>query len=235
MDNFEILNVFFYPSEEEIKGYVKIKVEDKILEYDFEYGDNRYDPDETDFTRIEKKYDKKTNKEYNSYEIFDKLNRMIPVHKKDDKLYKEIEIDKFNEYFTTKIEKQITTGLASKYKNDIDIISIELKSFLGEFIFRSKLSIFGREMEFEIFKSHDFFNIQNMNKIFKKDLENWFFNKIVTNRKNEKDSLFYVGKITEEHYNFVDIIGSLIMEKYKKTAQYKMTVLYDPEIKRRLE
>jgi hypothetical protein len=235
MDNFEILNVYFYPIEKEVKGYVEIKIENKILEYDFEYGKNDYEPPDIDFTRIEKMYDRKTNKVYDSYKVFDELNSMLSVHKKDEELYKELKFILFNEYFTTKIEKKLTNGLANKYKEDIDITSVEIKSFTGKLKFHCKISLFGREMEIEILKSNDFYSIQNMSTIDKETLGFWFFSKIINNIKNEKYSSFYVGKIVEEECSFENIIGNLVLKEYKKTAHYKMAVLYDPKTKRRLE
>jgi hypothetical protein len=239
MDNFEILNVYYYSLNKKRDGYIKIKVEEEIQEYDFKFGTLVYkETEKIDITKIEKFIDKKTNKKYTSYHIFKKINGMLPIEKKDNELFNDIGTNLFNEHFTFEMEKRIIAGLAEKYKEEIDIVfvqSIELKLQKEAIYFNCKMSIFERDVEFKIYKCYSFYSIQEKSDRYKNELSSWFLEKIVSSDKNKKDSLFYIGGIIEVNYPFVDIIGHIITEKFKSTTQYKMAVLYNPEFEKKFK
>jgi hypothetical protein len=219
MANFNILDFHFYS---EFTGYMKIQVEEKIFEYDFLLQDTK--------DLIEKLIDRKTKEEFEHKIIFDKLNSILPEHKKNEKIYSTLKEARFNEYLMYEVETAISKGVAKKLGKKTQIKFIEYKKIDKVFDIYCDFLIFERKFRIHFIKHNGYFTVN----IAGRDLsmDNWFSKEISKNTINKEQSLFYVNtEVYHYFYSIVNLFGGLIIQKFKDTKFYKMATLYDNELK----
>jgi hypothetical protein len=227
LEHFKIVDVNFYTSPNETKGYIKIQVEEEVFECDFELEEH--------LTLMKKIIVRKTNKSYSLELFLGKIFAILPENKKDYELYPVIS-EVFNEYFLYKIEGKITKEIGKKLRKEACVTFTKFKSINNEeFLIHCNFTIFDKEFKFHFTKATEYTSLQidgggNVN-----DYTEWFLKEIVKNEYNEKNSSFYVDNAIDHFYGIISILGEIISLEFKDTKHYRMSILYDNELKELFE
>jgi hypothetical protein len=222
MGHFEILDVHFYSSTMEPKGYIKIKVEEEIFECDFELEEH--------LTMMKEIIVRKTKESYSLELFLDEMFEIIPENKRNYGMYIAI-YKSFNEYFVYKMEETGVIGIGKKLRKAAQINFTEFKPKNKDFIIMCDLTIFNKEFKFHFTKASDYTSLQidgigNAN-----DYNDWFLQELITNEYNKEGSLFYVDAPRDYFYGIVGILGEIITLEFKDTKYFKMAILYDDDFK----
>lgn len=218
MSNLEILDVRFYSSINENSGYIKVRIEEKIYECNFELDERKVE--------LKKLYDKKTKEDKLEF-LLEKINNKI---EENQDFYGFLKDENHNKYFVLAIEEAISKGLAKKLINEVQIEFVEFKLLKDNYYIKSYITIFNKIFEVSFHKLVGYFTIYVNGRNGRMD--EWFLNKIKTHKENKGDSLFYVDpSAMKDFYGINGLLGEMLILKYKETKHYKMSILYDDEIK----
>jgi hypothetical protein len=219
-DILTILDVRFYS---ECVGYFKVKIGEDVFEYDFELN--------VHIDEIIVIIDKKSGKEYDVEVLFEKAYLLFPEINKSEEFYNDFK-GYFNNYFVSEIEIAIHKGMAKKLRNEAQIEFLGYKQAGRYFNIYSKMVIFEKEIPLHLTKTA----YSTDTHCGDEDIREWFVNQLKINKTNKLTSKFYVdSQINKEFYGIFGILEEMIIQEFKDTKYFKMSILYDDAFKKIFE
>jgi hypothetical protein len=223
INKFEIIEARFFMDESIKKGEVILSFENNILNYTFQFFFSVYDIALIDLLM------KKETKEIITFNQFYKyIYSLTP--ESDKSIFVNLNEKDLNKFIMYKIQDFLKNEMINKLKENFDIKFLDFNNEGNKINIHCQTLIFGEDIKFNLRKSSNLILRSNKMVLETESIENWFEKKLEI----EMD-YSYDREAMARYYHITNILGGIILEKFKETSRYKLLVLYNPNLKKMFE